>query len=94
MLIEFATTDILIAVIGGLTFLLAIVYFDRYLIRRHSSVVNAAYLTRIYLRRPTFDFRRMYRATSIKPPELILPAFEPKMLAASPALLLLTSGTA
>jgi hypothetical protein len=90
MLIESVNTDILIAFIGVLALLPAIACFDGFLIRRHGSAVNAAFIVRMQAGRTSFDRRprlRVARASRNTP-------IQPKLLPASPTLLMLTSGTA
>lgn len=87
MLIEPVNTDILIAFIGILALLPAIASFDRYLIRRHGSAVNAAFIIWMQAGRTSFDrHRRLQSARANR--------IQPKLLPASPTLLMLTSGRA
>jgi hypothetical protein len=90
MLIESVNTDILIAFIGVLALLPAIACFDRYLIRRHGFAVNAAFIVRMQVSRTSFDRYRRLRSARVNRNA----ALQPKLLPASPTLLMLTSGTA
>jgi hypothetical protein len=90
MLIESINTNILIAFIGVLALLPAIACFDRYLIRRRGWAVNAAFMLRIQIGRTSFDRHRRLRSANTNRNAPI----QPKLLPASPSLLMLTSGTA
>jgi hypothetical protein len=87
-LIESANTDILIAFIGILALLPAIAAFDRYLIRRQGSAVNAAFIVWMQAGRTSFH-RRLRSAKANRDAPL-----QPKLLPAAPTLLMLTSGRA
>jgi hypothetical protein len=87
MLTESVNTDILIAFINILALLPAIVSFDRYLIRRHGSAANAAFIVRMQTSRILSDRHRRLRSARAN-------RIQPYLLPASPTLLLLTSGGA
>lgn len=90
MLIESINTDILIAIIGIFAVVTAIACFDRYLVRRRGAAVNAAFILWMQANRTSYDLHRRLRSAKTR----VSAANKPKLLPASPTLLMLTSGTA
>jgi hypothetical protein len=88
MLSESINTDILFAFIGILALLPVVVSFDRYLIRRHGAAVNAAFIIQMRASRTFFSPHRRLRSARANRNA----APQPKLLPASPTLLMLTSG--
>jgi len=88
MLIESVNNEVLIAFIGVLALLPAIACLDRYLVRRHGSAINAAFIVRMQAGRTSIDRHRKLRSASANRNA----ALQPKLLPASPTFLMLTSG--